>query len=696
MKKALLTLSLALAAATSVSAEVPVLYGVITYSDEESYSRGVYTVDATADAQPVLYWNDGDMIANGGVVYAEGKYYVLSYMNLMGTMYWGYQICDVANKQYDYKFGSDYSVKDAGSAITYDPQTGCTYSICIDETDTTKFTLSLMDLDTGKKTPVARIEKRLNAMAATLDGVLYGIGEDGNLYTVNKQTAELTLVGSTGVIPQSNQSAIIDYDTNQMYWAAYTAEGGFLYTVDVTTGAATKLSTFVHKQQLVGLTLLQSSVKQTAPAQPTDVQFNFEKASLSGEVSFVMPTLNLKEEALEGTLTYVVANNGEVLAEGTASAGETVKAPVSVKEGGNITFTITVKNAAGDASKPLAATHWVGMDVPAAVENLYLSAEGSTIFLSWEQSETGAHGGYVDPAEVSYLITRANDGTVAAAEHKGTSFSETLDIQEAQKFVYAVTPFIGANRGQATLSNACVAGPHYKVPFSDNFVNNPGCLALYTVADPDGDGNTWAYSTYNGTVSSNWTWMDEFNSWLFTPLIDLEAGVNYTLSVEVASEGQEDWSQPGYPLLDEYAGHLSVYLFNDTNTDAFKTLVNDKVVEAIAPETLSSEPFTVETSGAYCLGFHHHGPSNYTAMLLNSISMTAETTGINAVGTKADIKVSTVAGGIAIDNPEGCAVAIYGVDGKLMYSGASSANVQLPAGMYIVRTPEASVKCVVK
>lgn len=481
-----------------------------------------------------------------------------------------------------------------------------------------------------------------------------------------------------------------------MYWAAYTAEGGFLYTVDITTGAATKLSTFAHKQQLVGLTLLQSSVKQTAPAQPTDVQFNFEKASLSGEVSFVMPTLNLKEEALEGALTYVVANNGEVLAEGTASAGETVKAHVSVKEGGNITFTITVKNAAGDASKPLAATHWVGMDVPAAVENLTLTADGCTIFLNWEQSETGVHGGYVDPAEVSYLITRANDGTVAATDYKGTSFSETLDIQAPQKFVYAVTPFIGADRGQAMLSNTYVAGPNYKVPFSDNFVNNPTAFGIYTSFDPDGDGNTWEYSTYNGTVSSHWTWLDEFDSWVYSPLIDLEAGVNYTLSVEVASEGQEDWSQPGYPLLDEYAGHLSVYLCLPDYATMQMPLINDKVVEAIAPETLSSEPFTVERSGAYCIGIHHHGPSNYTAMLLNSISMTAETTGINAVGAKADIKVSTVAGGIAIYNPEGCAVAIYGVDGKLMYSGASSANVQLPAGMYIVRTPEASVKCVVK
>lgn len=696
MKKTLLSLSLALAAAASASAEVPVLYGLITYSDEEAYSKGIYTVDATADAQPVLYWADGDMTGNGGAVYAEGTYYVLSYMNLMGTMYWGYQICDIAEKTYDYKFSSAYSAKDAGSAITYDPQTGGTYSICIDETDISKYTLSLMDLETGIKTPVARVEKLINAMAATIDGVLYGIAEDGNLYTINKQTAELTLVGPTGVTPQSNQSAVIDYDTNQMYWAAYTSEGGFLYTVDITTGAATKLSTFEHKQQLVGITLLQSSVRQTAPVQPTDVQFCFDKASLNGEVSFVMPTLNLMNEALEGTLSYTVATGAEILAEGTASAGETVTASVSLKEGGNVAFSIVIKNAAGDASKPFAATHWVGMDVPAAVENLSLTADGSTIHLTWEQSETGEHGGYVDPSEVCYLITRASDGTVAATEHKGTTFSETLDIQGLKKYTYAVTPFIGANRGQATLSNACTVGDHLKVPFTENFVNNPDNFSVYTVTDPDEDGNTWEYSTYNNTVSSNWTWMSEFNSWMYTPMIDLEAGVNYTVSVEVASEGQEDWSQPGYPLLDEYAGHLSVYLFNDSNVDAYMTLINDKVVEAIAPETLSSETFTVETSGAYYLGFHHHGPSNYTAMLLNSISMTAETTGISEIGSDGNIKISTVAGGIAIENPDGCGVAIYSVDGKLMHSGASSANVQLPAGMYIVRTPEASVKCIVK
>lgn len=86
------------------------------------------------------------------------------------------------------------------------------------------------------------------ALAASADGTLYGIGaDDGILYTIDKETAALTEVGPTGVTPENTQSATIDGDTGQMYWSAYTADGGALYTVDTATGKATHVFTYPDK-----------------------------------------------------------------------------------------------------------------------------------------------------------------------------------------------------------------------------------------------------------------------------------------------------------------------------------------------------------------------------------------------------------------------------------------------------------------
>ena len=77
MKKFLLCLTLALSfIGIKASAEVPVIYGFQTFSDSDS-PKGVYTVRAEKDAQPEIYWSDGDLMGNGGAVYVEGKYYVL-------------------------------------------------------------------------------------------------------------------------------------------------------------------------------------------------------------------------------------------------------------------------------------------------------------------------------------------------------------------------------------------------------------------------------------------------------------------------------------------------------------------------------------------------------------------------------------------------------------------------------------------
>ena len=152
-----------------------------------------------------------------------------------------------------------------------------------------------MNMADGTKTPVAGIDERMCAMATTVSGTLYVIGMDGNLYVIDKFTADRTLVGPTGVKPVSNQSAVIDWKTGVMYWSAYTADGGALYTVDTKTGQSTLLSTYDDKQQLVGLFIRQTAVADGAPAPVDGISVEFDKATTNGTAVFTMPHANLEK-----------------------------------------------------------------------------------------------------------------------------------------------------------------------------------------------------------------------------------------------------------------------------------------------------------------------------------------------------------------------------------------------------------------
>ena len=697
MKKFLLCLTLALSfIGIKASAEVPVIYGFQTFSDSDS-PKGVYTVRAEKDAQPEIYWSDGDLMGNGGAVYVEGKYYVLNYLDFFGSLVWSYLVCNLDAKTYDFSMYSDYSPKDAGSALTFDPATGLVYSVCIDEANAGKYTLSTMNIDTGTKTPVAPLEKRMLAMATTLDGILYGIGTDGSLYTINKANGLATLVGATGISPNDvNQSAVIDYNTNIMYWAAMTAEGAGLYTVDLATGAATLLSAFTDNNQLVGITLRQNTQKTTSPASVENLKLDFYKAELNGKVSFTMPTTDISGNALEGTLSYSVSCNGNNVAEGNAEAGAEVVLDVEVTEEGNASFTVVVKNESGDASVPSTATRWVGPDTPTAVTDLSAEANGNEVTLFWNISETGVNGGYVDTEQVRYYIVRKPENVVVAYANEGTTFTETIDLNGMSKISYTVTPYVGTKMGATVESGTVVIGNGLTVPFKED-LTKPGCIDMYTVVDANEDNFRWYYSSYDEAVVADYTTSCETNDdWLFTPHMHLDANTNYKVTLNLRSGGIRNWDT--YEDEDAYAGNIGVSLGKQATVEAMtQTVIADTEVTKAEAYDLASDVFQVDESGNYVLGISHTGKSGYPALRLYSIAMEAvETDGVYAVSTDNNVGVFTTPGMLSIDNRDGSHVTVCTTSGHIVYNGNTSAHLSLSAGIYLVRTNSRTIKVLVR
>lgn len=697
MKKLLHYFLLASIACSSVpvaAEDEPVtLYGVKTYCDSGGYS-GIYSVTASQGAQPELYWADGDMIGSGGAVYAEGTFYVLTYIDFFGTLGWLYQICDPVAKTYDYTMPENLTFKDVGSAMTYDPSTGKIYSICIDATDTEKVTLSTMDPATAVKTPVAPIE-RLYTMASTASGTIYGVAGDGNLYTVNKNTGELTLVGPTGIIPNNNQSAVIDYKTNIMYWSAYTEEGGALYTVDITTGKAELLSKYTDNYQLVGLYIEQTTRAATAPAPPTDITAEFANGSKEGTVSFIMPNEDIEGTELSGNLSYEIRLDEETLTSGESTPGKTVKATVTSPRTGLCNFIVHVTGDGG-AARPEGVSLWVGPDTPQAVTECTATLEDGIVKLSWSLPEKGVNGGYVDPAQTRYILVRGPYEEKISDNFEGTHYEEAAPTEGVNPLMYMVTPTHAGLNGESIISNTVISGEYMIPPFAED-LTDPFRSLVFTTEDANNDDCCWRYDLDKEMMKCDWAIEETSDDWFITAPVMLEAGKYYNVAVTARSEGR--WNYEEQRDEDVYTGYLDLCIGKTPSAAAMTTtLVEPVEIYKIEPETIQSEAFTVNETGTYHIGLHHSGTRSiyYTYVSRLEVNL-KDPDSVTDINDAAKLSVSLSGQVLSIDNPSMEQVTVAAVDGRVMAVVTDErAYVRLSSGVYIVAAGSRTFKIAVR
>lgn len=675
------------------------LYGVRRYNHSGG-SNGLYSIEAKEDAQPEIYWYDGDMLGNAGAVYADGTLYVLTYFDVFGSVYWGYQICNVDNRTYDYSNPSGLEPRhDVAACLTYDPSTDVVYSVCLADESGLNFDLCTMDTETGIKTHLFRLPQRIFTLASTADGEIYGVGEDGVLYIINKYDGTLTEVGDTGLLPTADQTAVIDYETNVMYWAAYTEEGGGLYTTNIETGETTLLSFFEDGWQFTGLFIKQTAQKPTAPRAVEGLEAVFDGASLSGNLEFKLPTKNNAGDNLTENVEYAVYLDGVELTSGNGAAGAKVSAPVSVNEAGSYRFVVKTKyNDVTGASTNISL--WVGMDTPQAVTNCQLNVVGDEVTTSWTLPQRGIHNGYVDHSAVRYKIIRGPEDVVIAPDYEGTVFTESVPREGVYPVMYSITPFIGDLVGEAVITDWKLVGDSFVPPFMIDFTDPFNSLVV-EIFDANNDHATWYWHEKAEAMACYWPISNDRqrDDWMITVPFSLNENETYEIGTEVASEGKWNYGEQKYD--DIFAGELGVFIGREPNIGAMTTqLIDYEVVESIDYEYRQAS-YEAPESGLYYVGVHLIGGidrGNIYDALVRSISVIPSTAGIENVNSDAtDFTAVAVDGGIAITNPSAANVSVVTLDGRVVASTSEiSATLSLRQGLYIVTANSKSVKVAVK
>lgn len=518
------------------SADGSKIYGCMIYNStwtDDNQPYGMYAFDLGNGASISPIATGDDYVATGGGVYANGKFYYVSYLSFMGYILADLNICDFETWKLEESIPVE--VGSVARDMTYDPETGNVYG-CFMNDDADGWVFGRMSLDTGERTELSELDLVFVVIAANSKGEVYGIDLMGDLYKFDKQTGAKTLIGSTGRKPAYSASGCFDMRTDKLYWECMESDAvARVFEVNVEDASVTLSTTLPNSSELVAMFIPVPEANDDAPAAVDDLTANFDGASLQGTIDFTLPVSTFAGNLLTGNLHYVVTQNEVAIRTGDAAPGTKLSLPVSVNTDGDYRFAVTVSNSVGNS--PVAKVEqWVGYDIPASVTNLTLAKTDAPnkVKLTWSAVTSTVHNGYINSEDVRYKVVRQPGNVVVAESQAQTSFEETLPAEaELTTYYYEVSALNNSYSSVASRSNALSIGVA-SLPFYETFDENG--IDLFYVVDANRDGFTWTYDpTWEAArirYSSANNYTAPKDDWLFAPLVSLKNDRLYHFSFD--------------------------------------------------------------------------------------------------------------------------------------------------------------------
>ena len=238
--------------------EAVTIYGDIVYDPDQVIANQWVTF---LDINPTALTTVGAAPDTYGAAYAYGTIY--GYTNTDGCFF-AIPFDDLANSA-DY-VGSTQMTDLVIRSMSVDYTAGVLYGIATSNND---FCLVAIDMDSGAAETIGNLGVTMLAFAIDINGVAYGIASNGNLYTIDLETAAITLVGSTGQSVSYVQDMAFDYDTGILYWAHSNDTDGDLYVVDPTDASCYKIGNIGPGAgcEVVGMFI----VPEIEPERPGDI-----------------------------------------------------------------------------------------------------------------------------------------------------------------------------------------------------------------------------------------------------------------------------------------------------------------------------------------------------------------------------------------------------------------------------------------
>lgn len=227
------------------------------YLEESERPYGLYRFAPVAPSYTYPIYTDSRLKANGGGFYRDGKFCFMKYTGIVFTTPTYYEF-DTATRTFT--DGKTVDGRLTATDLAYDHTTGHVYGV-FRTGETGKYVIGWSDFDDTQdsmtRVELAPADRSYLAISVNRSGKLYAISSEASLYQINKATGKQTLVGPTGISPDTyNTSMCFDLSTDSLYFACTLQNGNSaLYTVNTSTGLATKVMDFRDGEQIVGMYL---------------------------------------------------------------------------------------------------------------------------------------------------------------------------------------------------------------------------------------------------------------------------------------------------------------------------------------------------------------------------------------------------------------------------------------------------------
>lgn len=506
------------------------------------------------------------------------------------------------------------------SDLAIHPQTGFGYAFC--DYGSMMFHLYSINLQTGEQTDLTPssnflFKEDFRALAFSDDGVLYGVNKGAKFGIWNLETNEFTTISDLG-LPEAGYAyscaGCFDPDTgNFLYIHSFSPDYGTtistsLYSINPTTGEKTLLADFPN-YSITSMFVAPSPVADEAPGQATGLTPSFPNGSLTGTLSFMMPSTLNNGNAATGSASWTVYENTDVLATGTAAYGATVNAPLTFTQAGKHSLSVTASNAAGEGKKTRLNT-WIGPDVPAAPAsvNVEYVEEENRFNVSWTAVTDGANGGYVNPADIRYKVVRKPGDVTVAEATEATSLSDVYAPEGIESVVYSVKAVNGTLESAATESAPTITGT-MALPYDMALTSTDNRLTGWTVIDSNNDGSTWS-SSYNG-IEYRYNSSNPGDDWLITPPIKVTAGTRYTVKAIFTARSTS------------FSERVEIKAGNAASADAMTTvLAGPTDITDTSGQEVSCE-LIAEADGRMHIGFHAISDRDRYYLTLKGLTISA-------------------------------------------------------------------------
>ena len=614
--------------------------------------EGIYRLEVKEDGQLEQLNADRDVLLAplGGAVYQDGTMYGIHFKQDWDDYDQAYTYT-IYNVAYDMDSWTRTKVQALNSlygnlisscGITHDPVTGLNFGIFYNfnmnyEVINRKLaTIDFVNTETSgvpKKQIIGIVDTPFAAIAASENGFLYGVGQDGYLYIIDKvledeaNSVAVYPLGDLGIedISTNPSSMTFDPNTKKLYWSyVSTNQKSYLYEINYAIGqvSATRIMQLPDNAYLVNMYIAPFEAADDAPAAVSNLTASFDGEQTTGIVSFTMPTLSYSDDPLTGELSYTVYADGEAVATGTAQAGAEVAQQTTVVSGGReVVISVAAKNAAGEG--PLAkSTVYIGKDTPLPVSNLHLKYNNDSEYmtLTWQEPTEGIHGITLTQRNLEYNVVRQPDGVTVAQGLKLTTFGEKIaKTSELKSYYYDVVAVNGNHESEVTTSNKVIVGQALVPPFDEDFTTQAG-FDRFIVVDANNDGKTWKryhkYYSYSGTtvdyaqIIANYQQAD--NDYLLTPPLQLQNGGRYTLTFTASK---------GYAAAN-YDQKLRVLIGMGDDLADYDVVMDNVDVTDVNLETFTTE-IPIMADGIYQIAIHAISNAGSDQLNINEIHLSS-------------------------------------------------------------------------